>query len=46
MAHKTVTQSILKDKRMTFLIADKIGLLPRQSNLEEATQKLTILWQN
>lgn len=30
---------------MTFLIADKIGLLPRQSSFDEAIKKLTVLWQ-
>lgn len=30
---------------MTFLIADKIGLLPRQSSFDEAVKKLTGLWQ-
>lgn len=45
MAHKNVTQYILKSKRITFLIADEIGLLPRQSSFDEAIKKLTVLWQ-
>lgn len=45
MAHKNVTQYILKSKRITFLIADKIVLFPRQSSFDEAIKKLTVLWQ-
>lgn len=43
MAHKNVTQCIFKSERMTFLIADKIGLLPRQSGFDEAIKILTVL---
>lgn len=30
---------------MTFLIADKISLLPRQSSFDKNIEKLTGLWQ-
>lgn len=45
MVHKKVTHYILKYKRLTFLIADKIGLLPRHSSSGEAVKKLAGLWQ-